>query len=303
MEWQQLISFFHVAKTGSFTKAAEATFRTQSAVSQQIKNLEKEFGCPLLERIGKRRVRLTSAGEKFFDFSKGVLEKYDVFSEELKQMHGLQSGRLKIAASFTTLFHLLPSSLKTYIERFPHVQMTILDRSQQDILALIRNGDIDFGLVLASNFKADITAIRWAKVRTVVMTPPDHALTREKRITLKKIAEYPLVLPPENLKYRVQLEKKFKEAGIRYHTIMESSNVELSSLYVEMGLGISFATIVPELPALKKRELAFLPLDHLFKPDYIVLAMRKDKRMSPYKKAFLKILFEAVSSPGIGRVA
>ena len=302
MEWQQLISFFHVAKTGSFTKAAEATFRTQSAVSQQIKNLEKEFGCPLLERIGKRRLRLTAAGEKFFDFSKGVLEKYDDLSEELKQLHEWQGGRLKIAASFSTLFQLLPFYLNKYITRFPNVQMTILDRSQQEILALIKNGDIDFGLVLESNLKGNFAARRWKMVNTVVMTPPDHPLAREKRITLEQIAGYPLVLPPENLKYRVQLEKKFKEAGIRYQIIMESSNVELSSLYVEMGLGISFATIVTELPALKMRDLAFLPLDHLFEPDYIVLAKRKDKLMSPYKEAFLKILFETASSQGVGRV-
>ena len=53
MEWQQIIGFYHVTKLGSFTKAAEATFRTQSAISQQIKNLEEELGCQLLERIGK----------------------------------------------------------------------------------------------------------------------------------------------------------------------------------------------------------------------------------------------------------
>ena len=66
MEWQQIIGFNYVAKLGSFTKAANATFRTQSAISQQIKNLEEELGCQLLERIGKRNLRLTSAGERFF---------------------------------------------------------------------------------------------------------------------------------------------------------------------------------------------------------------------------------------------
>ena len=73
---------------------------------------------------------------------------------------------------------------------------------------------------------------------------------------------------------------------------MESSNVELSSLYVETGLGISFATIVKGLPELKKRRLAFLPMDHLFNPDYIVVVMRKDKTLTSYKSAFIKILFE-----------
>ena len=75
MEWQQIIGFYHVAKLGSFTKAADATFRTQSALSQQVRNLERELDCRLLERIGKRKLRLTAAGERVFEFSETMLEK------------------------------------------------------------------------------------------------------------------------------------------------------------------------------------------------------------------------------------
>ena len=64
MEWQQLLGFYQVAKLGSFTKAAEATFRTQSALSQQVKALEDELGSRLLERLGKRRLQAHSRGRK-----------------------------------------------------------------------------------------------------------------------------------------------------------------------------------------------------------------------------------------------
>ena len=295
MEWQQVVGFYHVTKLGSFTKAAKATFRTQSAISQQIKNLEEELGCQLLERIGKQKVRLTSAGEKFFKFSESILEKYNSLTEEIDEIKGLQMGHLRMAAPFTTLYHLFPSALKSYINKFTNVELTILDRSQQDILDLIKNGDIDFGLVLESNVNSDFTALRWKKVKTVVMTPIGHPLTKVKSVTLKQIGKYPLILPPTNLKYRSNLEERFQKLGIDYHIIMESSNVELSSLYVEMGLGISFATIVKGLPELKKRKLVFLPMDHLFKPDYIAVVMRKDKTMISYKNAFIKILFEETS--------
>ena len=295
MEWQQIIGFYHVTKLGSFTKAAEATFRTQSAISQQIKNLEEELGCQLLERIGKQKLRLTSAGEKFFKFSESILEKYNSVTEEIDEIKGLQMGHLRMAAPFTTLYHLFPITLKSYIKQFPNVELTILDRSQQDILDLTKNGDIDFGLVMESNVKTDLTALRWKKVRTVLMTPFGHPLTKVKSVTLKQIGKYPLILPPTNLKYRSNLEERFQKLGIDYHIIMESSNVELSSLYVEMGLGISFATIVKVLPELKKRKLAFLSMDHLFKPDYIAVVMRKDKTMISYKSAFIKILFEETS--------
>ena len=291
MEWQQIIGFYHVAKLGSFTKAANITFRTQSAISQQVKNLEEELGCQLFERIGKHKLRLTSAGNRFFKFSETILERHAFLIEELNEMKGYQKGRLRMAAPFTTLFHLFPLALRHYIKQFPNIELTIFDRSQQDILGLIKNGDIDFGLVLESIVPKDLAALRWKKVRTVVLTPVGHPLAKAKRVTLKQIGKYPLILPPVNLKYRSSLEEMFQKLGIDYHIVMESSNVELSSLYVEMGLGISFATVVKDLPELKKRKLAFLPMDHLFKPDYIAVVMRKDKTLISYKDAFVKILF------------
>jgi DNA-binding transcriptional LysR family regulator len=291
MEWQQIIGFYHTAKLGSFTKAAEASFRTQSAISQQIKNLEDEFGCRFFERIGKRNLRLTSAGRRFLRFSETVLENFDSLVEEFQDFKDSKRGNLRIAAPFTTLFHLVPSSLKRYAEQFPNVELTILDRSQQDILELVKNGEIDFGFLLESNAYKDLIVFRWKKVQTVLMTPLNHPLTKVKKITLKHIAKYPLILPPVNLKYRSNLEERFQKQGVDCRIIMESSNVELSALYVEMGLGISFATVVTDLPDLKQRELRFLSMDHLFKPDYIAVVMRKGKTLLSFKHAFISILF------------
>ena len=293
MEWQQVIGFYQIAKLGSFTKAAEATFRTQSALSQQIKALEEELACHLFERIGKRKLRLTSAGERFLRFAESTLESYDSLREDLNELKGFKKGRLRIAAPFTTLYHLFPEILKEYTKHFPQVELTILDRSQQTVIDLVKSGDIDFGLVLESEVPGDLTLIRWKKVETVLMIPPGHPLAEAKRLTLKKLAKYPLILPPKDLRFtcRRMLEERFQKLGLDYQIVMESSNVELTSRYVEMGLGISFATVVRDLPALKERKLDFLPMDQLFKPDYIVAVMRKDKTLASYKSSFINILF------------
>ena len=293
MEWQQVIGFYQIAKLGSFTKAAQATFRTQSALSQQIKTLEKELDCHLFERIGKRKLRLTSAGERFLRFAESILESYDSLREDLNELKGSKKGRLRIAAPFTTLFHLFPEILKEYTERFPQVELTILDRSQQTVIELVKSGDIDFGLVLESEVPGDLTLIRWKRVETVLMIPPGHPLAEANRLTLKKLAKYPLILPPKDLRFtcRRMLEERFQKLGLDYQIVMESSNVELTSRYVEMGLGISFATVVRDLPALKERKLEFLPMDQLFKPDYIAAVMRKDKTLASYKSSFINILF------------
>ena len=293
MEWQQVIGFYQTAKLGSFTKAAEATFRTQSALSQQIKALERELDCHLFERIGKRKLRLTSAGERFLRFAESILESYDSLREDLNELKGFKKGRLRIAAPFTTLYHLFPEILKEYTERFPQVELTILDRSQQTVIELVKSGDIDFGLVLESEVPGDLTLIRWKRVETVLMIPPGHPLAEANRLTLKKLAKYPLILPPKDLRFtcRRMLEERFQKLGLDYQIVMESSNVELTSRYVEMGLGISFATVVRDLPALKERKLEFLPMDQLFKPDYIAAVMRKDKTLASYKSSFINILF------------
>ncbi len=195
MEWQQLIGFYHVAQLGSFTRAAEATLRTQSALSQQIKALEEEFSCLLLERIGKRRVQLTPAGEKVLAFAQTVLSAYENVQEELAEIKKLPHGRLQIAAPFTTLFHLLPNLLQEYRRQFPHVQLTILDRPQESVLQLVKTGFVDFGIVRESVASGDLHTRRWQQVRTVLMVPPDHPLAGAGRVKLEDIARYPLIVP------------------------------------------------------------------------------------------------------------
>ena len=292
MEWQQIIGFYQVARLGSFTKAAVATYRTQSALSQQIKALERELDCHLFERIGKQKLNLTSAGERFLTFAESVLENYESLREDLDEIKGSQKGRLKIAAPFTTLYHLFPDVLKEYSERFPQVELTILDRSQKTVIELVKSGEIDFGFTVESEVPGNLASLRWKKVDTVLMTPLGHPLVKVRRITLRQIAKYPLILPPKDLRFtcRRMLEERFQKLGLDYQIVMESSNVELTSLYVEMGLGISFATVVKHLPALKHRKLEFLSMDQLFKPDYIAAVMRKDKTLTSYKNAFITIL-------------
>ncbi|MBI4964150.1 MAG: LysR family transcriptional regulator [Desulfomonile tiedjei] len=297
MEWQQIIGFYHVARLGNFTRAAEATFRTQSALSQQIKSLEKELDCLLFERIGKRKLCLTAAGEEFLQFSAAVLEKHELFLESLNELKGLQKGHLKIAAPFTTLYHVFPFVLKDYVTRFPHVQLTILDRPQKSVIDLVKSGDIDFGFALESAVPENFAVFRWREVETVLMAPMGHPLTEEKHVTLMAIAQYPLILPPKGSTQinRPGLEERLAKLGVGYHVAMESSNVELSALYVEMGLGVSFATMVKDLPLLGQRNLEFISLAHYFEADYVALVARRTKNLPSYKSAFINMVLKGHS--------
>lgn len=294
MEWQQIVGFYHVAKLGSFTKAAGATFRTQSALTHQIKALETELDCLLFERIGKRKIRLTPAGERLFAFAESLIEKYNYLLEDLNELKELKKGRLKIAAPFTTLYHLLPAPIKIYNKQFPWVELTVLDRPQQYVIQLVREGDIDFGVILESLAPKELSSIRWKETRTVLIVAKGHPLTKERQITMEKVVQYPLILPPEGAEFhgRRKLDDLFSKLGLSYRVIMETSNVELSSVYSEMGLGVSFATIVKDFTVNKKRNIVFIPLTHYFESEYIVLVMRKYKTLPTFKSAFIDLLFK-----------
>lgn len=299
LEWQQIIGFFHVAKLKSFTQAAEATYRTQSALTQQIKALEVELDCQLFERVGKRKIILTPLGERFFKFAESLLMGYDQLMADIKEHKGLKKGRLRIAAPFTTLYHLLPAAIMKYNRQFPWVELSLFDRPQRKVVELVKSGDIDFGIALESIIPNDLIKQRWKKVEPVLLTPAGHPLSRMKKAPLEKIAQYPLILPPKGseFEHRSKLEELFRKYNLNYFVIMESSNIELSSLYVELGLGVSFASIVSELPVFKQRMLQYTPLSHLLMPEYICIATRRDKKMTSLHDSFLNILFNEKSFP------
>ncbi len=293
MEWQKINGFYHVAKLGSFTQAAEATYRTQSALTQQIKSLERELDCQLLERIGKRKIVVTPLGERFFRFAESLLQEYDKLIGDIGEHKGLKKGRLRIAAPFTTLYHLLPEIVKKYNKRFPWVALSLLDRPQRDVVGLVRSGDVDFGIAVEGIISRDLNKHKWKKVEPVLLTPSGHPLAKAKQVTLERIAECPLILPPKSTEFlhRNRLEDLFRKHGLRYSVIMESSNIELSSLYVEMGLGVSFASIVKGLPVFKKRkQLGYVSLRHYLGFEHICIATRKDKKTTAYQEAFLTMM-------------
>ena len=292
MEWNQIIGFYNVAKLGGFTKAAESTYKTQSALTYQVKALEIDLDCLLFERIGKRKIRLTPAGEKLYEYAEELIEKYKLFIEDLNVLKGERKGQLKIAAPFTTLYHMLPELIQRYSKLYPWVELTILDRSQQEVIHLLKEGDIDLGLVLESRVPKELNYLRWKETEIVIMVSKNHPLRKEAQVRLEQIAQYPLILPPKSALVRIKLDELFSKLDINYRVVMESSNVELSSVYTEMEMGISFATLLKERPNIEKRNLWFISLNHYFQPDYVTLAMRKNVILPSYKSDFINILFD-----------
>lgn len=295
MECQQLRGFYYVAKERNFTKAAKLTFRTQSALSQQVKSLEQEFGCTLLDRSIPRKISLTPEGERLFKFSEEILAQYKLLKEDMCELQGQPKGSLKFAAPFTTLMRLFPEILDSFTEKFPFVKLKVLDRPQGEAVKLVQQGEVDFCVALESIIPDTLKSMKWKKVNFVLMVPPKHPLTKMKRLTINQIAKYPLILPPQNtlLPERKSFIESLKKSSNGFQVVMESSNVELSSIYVEKGLGISIASVIDGLNLLNNRKLQFLPLNNFFKPEQLSLVMRHRNNLTGYKKSFIDAVVDS----------
>ncbi|MFH1033723.1 MAG: LysR family transcriptional regulator [Pseudomonadota bacterium] len=289
MEWQQLRGFHGAARLGSVSRAAENTLRTQSAVSQQIKALEQELGQPLFRRLGKKLAGLTPAGERLFSFCEEVLRGQEELLQDLEALQGPGTGRLSLAAPFTSLYQLLPPVISGFSRAFPRVRLKILDRPQEEVIALLLRGEVDFGVALRSRVPAGLRPYRWKTVRTMVMLPRGHALAGASRLDLRQVARYPLILPTAG-GVRAHLEKRLAALGQSVQVVMESSNVELSALYVRQGLGLAFATVAQGDHAPASHGLCLLPLAGAARADHLALVVHRRLRPLPLHEAFRRHL-------------
>jgi len=290
MEWQQIIGFYNIVKLGSFTRASEALFRTQPALSLQIKSLENELGCQLFERIGKRGIKITLAGEILFQYCVKTLDQQKQFMDELNKIKGSILGHVTMAAPFFSLYYFLLPPLEMFKQQFPKIEITILDRPAHSIIKLIRDGDIEFGVSMESIVPKDLTIFPWKKIEGLLIMPKGHSLSKIKNISLKDIINYPLILPPKGYIARMRLEEKFEKEGINYRIAMESSNIDLTINFVKRGFGIGFAIVSRNLPVLHEKGIGIIPINHLIQEDRAAIIIRKDKVLASYEKAFLQII-------------
>ncbi|MBN1227743.1 MAG: LysR family transcriptional regulator [Deltaproteobacteria bacterium] len=299
MEWQQIVGFYQVVNFGSITKAAEATFRTQSALSQQISALERELSCLLFERTGKRRLKLTPAGERFLQFADTIINEHKSLIHEIKEIQKGNIGRLRIAAQFAPLYYFFPDIFSTYRTLFPLVDLFILERPPREAMELVREGEVDMAIGTESMVLSDLKTIRLAKVNNFLLVPLHCPIGKSSPITLEEIAQYPLILGPKQMRtIHQRLLDSFEEMNIPYQIIMESSNLVLTSRYIEMGLGVTIFSEWFGVDIPSRKQIRVISIDHIIKPDYVAIVMRKEKKLQIFQTAFLMILHNKLAEIG-----
>ena len=292
MEWNQLVGFYHVALLGSYTKAAKETFRTQSALSQQIKRLEDGLGATLFDRTGRGGVKLTTAGHALFQHAQTVLSQEERFLEELAEIKGESKGFIRLTAPNGTLIFQLAKPLKRYSEQFPDVHLHLFESAPQTSVDMVLDGSMDFCVTHESVIPQSFTVHPWATGRYVIMTPHGHPLTRLKRLTMEDIVRYPLILPQRNARRtaRRNFDRMATQKGLHYKAVMETSNTSINADFVKAGFGISFILSFHDYRTLYADDIAFLCMDRIFPPEKISIGVKKGHEMSATKRNFLDFL-------------
>ena len=287
---QQLKGFVTVAQLLSFTKAAKRMYISQPAISLQIQALEEQLGAPLFDRSGGRKIKLTEKGEMLWDIAKPLVYELQSLKKRFDEMQEAEvKGPLRIATHSSVMMYLLPDVIKEFKERFPACELSVLNRGRQDIISMLENDGVDIGITSLTDIPKAINYKVFARFKRLLIAPKRHPLSKKARISLKDIAEYPLLLPPKGSNTRAVVDRAFAGQGLSYSLAMETTGKHATKAYVEMGLGISIMNEFYVTEA-DTKTLFICDVSKFFDYAYRGILTRKDGYLSRAAEAFKEIL-------------
>ena len=284
-----LRAFCQVARLGSVSRAAEALYVSQPAVSQQLQALEREFGTPLLERNG-RRLLPTPEGEALYALARPLVEGIDGLPAAFRrQLAGMEAGELEIAANSSTILYLLPRIVGAFRAQRPEVRLRLHNTISADGTDLLRADTVELVVGSMLDVPADRSYVPVYSFQPMLITPRDHPLATLPRLTLEAISQHGLILPPQRQVTWRLVDLVFQQARVPYTVSLEVGGWEVIKQYVGMGLGISIVSSIC-LDDADRERLAIRPLDAWFPARSYGVVVRKGKVLSPQARAFIDLI-------------
>jgi DNA-binding transcriptional LysR family regulator len=295
MDFDQLHTFLEIVRLKSFSKAAQTCYRTQPAISAQIRQLEQELKTDLFERFGSR-ISLTTAGKIFSEYAEQILELRRRAQDALHELELVPRGELVIAANEATCIYVLPAVFSEYKKQFPAVQLQVNRSFGARVVEAVMENVADFGMVQLPipEKRVQIVDIYRDEIRAVV--PGSHPLANGKSVTADQIADFPLLLPKSGTT-RSRLDVWFEAVEDRMNVSMELDSTEMMKRFVMAGLGIAFLSVSncrEEIAAGKIKAIPFAPqpMDRR-----LGLIYRKDKALSKAAMGFIHVTLEHFGEP------
>lgn len=297
---RQLRAFAALARTGSFTRAADTLHVTQSALSGLIKELESNLGVRLVDR-STRRSHLSEVGREFHPVVAKILQDLDSALDGIDSLKRLRRGIVRIAAPQLMACTLLPEVIAAFSAEYPDVEVRLMDCEVESVMSRIVRGDVDIGIGPERDEQADLIALPLFEMPFMLVFPRGHALEQQTRISWSDATPYPFIALQGQFTERLVLDL---DGGLRPQMIRPSNEVAFMSTALGMvsaNLGVTaclpYARSLVGLYGLRMRRLHDPEVSRRF-----FIYSRRNASLSPAVEAFSGFLSDFVKQHDWGAI-
>lgn len=280
MELRQLRYFLMVAETLHFGRAAEQLHIAQQPLSFQIKHFEDELGIKLFKRT-TRSVALTPAGEALLAEVRGGLGRIERGLELAKRIARGEGGNLRIGYNSASLYNVMPPIVRQFRERFPQIEVVLLELNPFTLERQILSEDIDVGIVLSTGVRMDgLTYEAIYQEHSAVALPKDHPLAQRTRISLRELADEPFVMYARRVHQELfdQIIALCHVAGFSPTIVQEAVSETAVVGLVSAGLGV--ALVASSISSLRPDEVVYRPLVEPLLTIEVVLVWKENRHLA-----------------------
>jgi LysR family transcriptional regulator, low CO2-responsive transcriptional regulator len=298
MDLDQLHTFLEIVRLKSFSKAAQTCFRTQPAISAQVRQLEQELGTALFERLGTK-ISLTTAGKIFAEYAEQILDLRRRAQDSINELDRIPRGELVIAANEAICIYVLPRVFAEYIKKYPNVQLSV-DRSYgARVVEAVMDNLADFGIAQLPVQEKKLQAVKIHTDEIVLLLPGKHPLANKRYVTPRDLIGQPLLLPKSGTT-RPRLDAWLEPVESEIQIAMELDSTEMMKRFVMAGLGLSFLAASNCREEVASGKLSTVSLGPEPMPRRVALIYRKDKALSKAALGFIQVILEHAGSENAG---
>ncbi|MDO4683300.1 MAG: CysB family HTH-type transcriptional regulator [Lautropia sp.] len=289
MNLQQLRSVREAVRRGfNLTEVARALHTSQPGVSRQIRELEHELGFELFVRSGKRLTSLTQAGGLAVPIIEGILNGAENLLRTGEEYSQQSAGKLSIAATHSQARYALPDAVRDFRLRYPDVHLHLHQGSPSQVAEMLLAGEADIGIATEGLLDYDglvtLSCYRWTHS---VLIPPEHPLLADERLTLARLARFPIVTYSTGFTGRTHIDQAFAREQLEPDIVLTAMDADVLKTYVELGLGVG---IIASIAFDEERDTRLRALDagHLFPVNTTRLAFRRGIFLRSYVYDFIE---------------
>ena len=290
MDLDQLHTFLEIVRLKSFSKAAQTCFRTQPAISAQVRQVEQELNCSLFERLGTR-IQLTPAGKILCEYAEQILDLRRRAQDTINELQTMPRGDIVIAANESACIYVLPEVFANYKRLFPNVQLHV-DRSYGSrVVDAVVDNQADFGIAQLPIQEKKLQVVKIHSDEIKILVPPNHELANKSQVTAQEIQPFPLLLPKSGTT-RVRLNSWLEVVEDDIRVSMELDSTEMIKRFVMAHLGVSFLAASNCAEEVAAGRIAAVSLGPEPMVRRLGLIYRKDKALSKAALGFIQVILE-----------